>query len=103
MVDQTTILDDRRGHKERAAAELRRMRAEVEADQAALRKRRDALETMLAAQPSANWHEAAEKARYLLFLFAETPSAADPRRQKLIRDLLADFDRLLTRDPQLGP
>lgn len=95
MADRPTNLDDHRGLKGRAAAELRRMRAEVEADQALLRQRRDALEKVLTASPSADWAEAVEKARYLLSLFAETPAAADPRRQKLIGDLLADFDRLL--------
>jgi hypothetical protein len=101
MVDRTTNLDDHRGLKARAATELRRMRSEVEADHAALRERREALEAMLAASPAANWSEAVEKARYLLSLFAETPSAADPRRQKLINDLLTDFDRLLKDEPQL--
>jgi hypothetical protein len=95
MVDNPTNLDDHRGLKARAATELRRLRAEVEADQALLRQRRDALEKILTASPSADWAEAAEKARYLLSLFAETPAAADPRRQKLIGDLLSDFDRLL--------
>jgi hypothetical protein len=96
MVDRTTNLDDHRGMKARAATELRRMRAEVEADQAVLRQRRDELETLLAAAPSADWAEAVEKTRYLLSLFAETPAAADPRRQKLMNDLLSDFDRLLS-------
>jgi hypothetical protein len=100
-MDQPTNLDDHRGMKERAAAALRLMRAEVEADQAALRERREALETLLAASPSANWYEAAEKARYLLGLFAQTPQAMDPRRQKLINDLLDDFTRLLDNEPTL--
>ena len=38
--------------------------------------------------------EAAEKAGYLLNLFAATLAAEDPRRQKLIAAVLADFDRL---------
>jgi hypothetical protein len=71
------------------------MRAEVEADQTALRERRDALEVLLAATPATHWADAVEKARYLLSLFAETPAAADPRRQTLMNDLLADFERLL--------
>ena len=41
-----------------------------------------------------HWHEAAEKARYLLKLFATTQAAQDPRRQKLIATVLADFKRL---------
>src|SRR5215212_9447231 len=95
MVDQPTLLDEHRGMAAQVATDLRRMRAEVEADQAALGKRREDLEKLLASAPCANWFEAAEKTRYLLSLFAETPAAADPRRQKLMNDLLADFERLL--------
>jgi hypothetical protein len=98
MVDQPTSLDEHRGMAAQVATDLRRLRAEVEADQAALRHRRDALEKLLMAAPSADWSSAVEKARYLLSLFAETPAAADPRRQKLIADLFTDFERLL-RDP----
>jgi hypothetical protein len=95
MVDHTTNLDDHRGMKARAAAELRRMRAEVEADQALLRQRRQELEKLLFAEPAAGWADAVEKARYLITLFAESPAAEDPRRRKLIKDVLDDFDRLL--------
>jgi hypothetical protein len=52
------------------------------------------LESQLLAAPAANWHEAAEKARYLLNLFAGTLGAQDPRRQKLIAAVIADFKRL---------
>ena len=97
MADQTTNLDDHRGMAAQVATELRRMRAEVEADQASLRERRDELERLLAAAPSADWAEAVEKTRYLLSLFAETTAAADPRRQALMNSLLADFDRLLSK------
>jgi hypothetical protein len=90
-----TVLDQHRGMAAQVATELRRMRAEVEADQSALRERRDQLEKLLAATQSTSWEDAVEKARYLLSLFAETPAAADPRRQTLLTDLLADFDRLL--------
>ena len=73
----------------------RRLRADVEADQAALRDRRESLEKVLIAAPAADWAEAVDKARYLLSLFAETQAAADPRRQKLLQDVIADFERLL--------
>ena len=99
MADQTTNLDDHRGMAARAAIELRRMRAEVEADQASLRERRDELERLLAAAPAADWADAVEKTRYLLSLFAETSAAADPRRKALMDGLLADFDRLLSKSP----
>jgi hypothetical protein len=36
----------------------------------------------------------AEKARYLITLFAETSVAQDPRRQKLIDSVLDDIRRL---------
>jgi hypothetical protein len=42
----------------------------------------------------ATWPEAAEKARYLLGLFALTAIAQDARRQLLIASVLNDFDRL---------
>jgi hypothetical protein len=78
------------------ATEIRRLLAAVQADQAALRQRQDELERHLLAAPAATWPEVAEKARYLVTLFASTPEAQDPRRQRLISDLLEDLDRLST-------
>jgi hypothetical protein len=52
----------------------------------------------LLAAPAANWYEAAEKARYLLKLFAATLAAQDPRRQTLIAAVLDDFRRLANED-----
>jgi len=94
MTDKTIDLDQRRGMAAQKATSLRRMLADVEANEKALRLRQDELEAHLLAAPAANWHEAAEKARYLLNLFAATPAAQDPRRQKLIAAILADFRRL---------
>jgi hypothetical protein len=94
MTDKTIDLDQRRGMAAQKATDLRRLLVEVEADQSALRLRQEELESHLLAAPAANWHDAAEKARYLLGLFAASPAAEDPRRQKLIAALLADFDRL---------
>jgi hypothetical protein len=98
MTGEPTILDEHRGMMAQKATDLRRLRAEVEADQEALRQRQDALEVMLVSMPAATWSEAAEKVRYLLGLFAATPAAEDPRRRQLIQDVLADFDRLLGPD-----
>ena len=95
MVERPTDLDGHRGMQAQKATELRRLRSEVEADHEALKTRQDALEAMLDAAPATAWPEAVEKARYLLGLFAQTPTAQDPRRQRLIKDVLADFDRLL--------
>ena len=94
MTDKTIDLDQHRGMAAQKATEIRRMLAEVEANEQSLRVRQDELETQLIAAPAANWHDAAEKARYLLNLFAATPTGQDPRRQKLIAAVLADFRRL---------
>ena len=95
MAEHPTSLDAYRGMAAQKATDLRRLRAEVEADQAALRARQADLENMLADTPAATWPEAVEKARYLLGLLATSPAAEDPRRRKLIDQVLADLDHLL--------
>ena len=70
------------------------MLVDVAANEQVLRAKQDELEIQLIAAPASDWHEAAEKARYLLALFAVSPSGQDPRRQKLIEAVLDDFKRL---------
>ena len=94
MTDETINLDRHRGMAAQKATELRRLLADVETDQKALRLRQDELESHLVASPAANWSEAAEKARYLLNLFAASLTSEDPRKQKLIAAVLEDFKRL---------
>lgn len=94
MKHDPIVLDEHRGMAAQQATEIRRRLAEVEADQATLRERRTELEKFLLAAPASTWPEAAEKARYLLGLFATTSVARDPRRQKLIAGVLDDFSRL---------
>jgi hypothetical protein len=94
MTEKTVDLDKHRGMAAQKATELRRLLADVEANAKALRLRQDELEAQLVAAPAANWPEAAEKARYLLDLFAASLAAHDPRRQKLITAVLDDFERL---------
>jgi hypothetical protein len=94
MTDKTVELDQHRGMASQKATELRRLLTDVETNEKALRVRQEELESHLLAAPAANWYEAAEKARYLLKLFAATLAAEDPRRQKLIAAVLADFERL---------
>jgi hypothetical protein len=94
MTDKPIDLDQHRGISAQKATGLRRLLAEVESNEKTLRLRQDELETQLLSAPAANWHDAAEKARYLLNLFAATLGAQDPRRQKLIAAVLADFKRL---------
>ncbi|MDC7784730.1 hypothetical protein PQJ75_00495 [Rhodoplanes sp. TEM] len=94
MTDLPIQLDKHRGMIAQQATELRRLRADVEANAKALREREHEMETHLLAAPAQNWAEAAEKAHYLLSLFATTPAAQDPRRQRLIADVLKDFEIL---------
>jgi hypothetical protein len=94
MTDRPIALDHHRGMLAQKATEVRRMLAEVEANAKALREQQEALEAQLIAEPAASWPEAAAKARYLLGLFAATPIAQDPRRQRLISYVLDDFVRL---------
>jgi hypothetical protein len=92
MAHKTIDLDKHRGMTAQKATDLRRLLAEVQANETALRLRREELESHLIAAPAANWQGAAEKARYLLNLFSNT--SEDPRRQKLIAAVLDDFERL---------
>ena len=98
MTDKTIDLDQHRGMAAQKATELRRLLAEVQANEKALRVRQDELETHMVAAPSANWNEAAAKARYLLHLYASSLTGQDRRKQKLIAAVLDDFERL-AREP----
>ena len=94
MTDKTIDLDQHRGMAAQKATELRRLLTDVETDQRVLRLRQEELESHLLASPAANWQEAAEKARYILNLFAASLTSQDPRKQKLIAAVLDDFKRL---------
>jgi len=94
MNDKPIALDRHRGMGAQKATEIRRRLSEVKADQAALRRRKAELEKFLLGSPALTWREAADKACYLLTLFAATSIAQDPRRQKLIASVLDDFKRL---------
>ena len=98
MTDDTVELDSHRGMAAQKATELRRLLSEVESNEKSLRQRQDALEEQLLASPAATWQDAADKARYLLSIFASSPVAQDPRRQMLIARVLEDFVRLSGED-----
>ena len=100
MTDKAVDLDSHRGMAAQKATDLRRLLAEVAANEQALRRTQDELEAQLIAAPSATWEEAADKTRYLLSAFAATPSGQDPRRKTLIKAVLDDFSRLLSQDAQ---
>ncbi|KAB2874812.1 MAG: hypothetical protein F9K38_15315 [Pseudorhodoplanes sp.] len=99
--DTPVPLDHHRGMAAQKATELRRLRAEVEADEQMLRQRHNELQARLVASPAENWFAASEKARYLINLLAGTPQARDPRWKSLIAALFDDFDRL-SADPGEG-
>src|ERR1700757_1461062 len=99
MTDKTIELDEHRGMTAQKETTLRRLHAEVREKRDALRARQDALEEQLVAAPAESWEEAAEKARYLLTLFAASMDAQDPRRQRLITAVLDDFSRLAGETP----
>jgi hypothetical protein len=94
MTDKTVSLDEHRGMAAQKATDIRRLLAEVKNNEESLRERHNELALRLVATPAANWEEAAEKARYLISLFAATPAADDPRQKKLIAAVLEDFTRL---------
>jgi hypothetical protein len=94
MTEKTDDLDHHRGMAAQKATNLRRLLADLAANEQALRTKLDELESQMIAAPASNWHEAAEKARYLLALFAASPAGEDPRRRKLIVAVLDDFKPL---------
>jgi hypothetical protein len=96
MTEKPVDLDKHRGMAAQKATELRRLLSEVAANEETLRDRQRELEDQLLATPSLSWEEAAEKARYLLSLFASSLAGQDPRRQMLIARVLEDFVRLTT-------
>ncbi len=93
-MDKPVDLDEHRGMAAQKQTEIRRLLHEVQANQTALRDRMEEIETVMVAAEAVTWPEAAAKARYLIQLYAATPDARDPRRQKLIAGVLADLARL---------
>jgi|SRR5271169_2378037 hypothetical protein len=93
-MDRPVELDEHRGMSAQRSTEIRRRLHEVQADQAALRRRQEEFERCAVAAASTTWPEAAAKARYLIQLFAATPEAQDPRRQQLIAKVLDELTRL---------
>ena len=96
MNDVPIELDIHRGMSAQKETLLRRKQAEVQADQAALQKRKEEFEDFLVSKPAATQEEAAAKARYLIQLYADTAAGSDPRRMLLIIRALDDLDRLFS-------
>src|SRR5271167_4497138 len=93
MTDKPVELDEHRGMAAQKSTDTRRRLREVQADQSALRRRQEEFERYAVAAPSSSWPAVAERARYLIQLFAATPEAQDPRRQELIASVLDDLAR----------
>ena len=91
VTSELISLDEHRSVAARRETRIRLRRSEADANLCALQSRALELERTLSATPSRTWPEAAEKARYLLALFATTAPAQDPLRQRLIVRVLEDF------------
>ena len=94
MTGDPIDLDQRRGIIAQKATDSRRLMTQVEANERQLRERREELEAHLIAAPATSWAEAAEKARYVIRLYAATLGAGDSQRRALIEAVLDDFARL---------
>ena len=102
MTDEPIELDQRRGLVAQEATSSRRLLTQVEANERALRERRDTLEAHLIAAPAVNWVAATEKARYVIGLYAASLGANDTQRQALVAAVLGDLERL-ERDQSTNP
>src|SRR5205814_9495551 len=91
MTDDPVELDEHRGMAAQKLTEIRGRLNEVQADQAALRRRQEEFESHALAAPSTTWSEAAAEARYLILLFAETSEPSYLRRQELIAKMFDDL------------
>jgi hypothetical protein len=60
MTEKTDDLDQHRGMAAQKATNLRRLLADVAANEQALRAKQDELDSQMIAGPASNWHEAAE-------------------------------------------
>jgi hypothetical protein len=101
--DPAIDLDAHRGLRAQRETARRRNRTDVRADQDTRRENQASLEKHLFAGPAVTWPQVAEKAGYLLRLFATTGEGQDPRYRQLIEDTLRDFERLAanTTEPPL--
>jgi uncharacterized protein YjbI with pentapeptide repeats len=75
-------------------AEIWHHLSELEREEGTLRRRQVELERVLFAAPSATWMEAAERAQYLLTLFAAILDGQDPSRRQIIASVVDDLARL---------
>lgn len=101
--DPPIELDAHRGMEAQKSTDIRRHLQEVQADQAAVRRRQEDFENILVKGPATTWLEAAVKARYLIGILAASSEGLDPRRRKLIASVLEDLQRLCDEDAPPSP
>jgi hypothetical protein len=92
--DEPLDLDKHRGMAAQKATDIRRRLAEVESNAKDLRARLAAVEGHLLSAAAASWPEAAEKASYVLNLYAAGLAPDDSHHRDLVAAVLADFARL---------
>jgi hypothetical protein len=91
MSNDPINLDEHRGASSRLTAKIRQqLLRDFQIEQTELRLRQDELESILSSAPSETWTEVADKAQYLLKLYAVSPEAKDPHRQSLIARTLSE-------------
>jgi hypothetical protein len=100
--DFVITLDDHRAKPAHQMSKVHRLLVELITNRHVMRQSQRELEAELMAAPAHSWSEAADKARYLLKVFAATPMAQASRRQKLIASVLEDFARLSREDGAYG-
>ena len=94
MSNDPINLDSQRGMAAQKATEIRRLLAEVQANEASLRMQQAELEVRLTAAPAGSGEEGGEKFRYLIGLLAASPGGQGARRQLLIAAALKDLETL---------
>ena len=100
LSEQPVDLDKHRGMAAQKATDIRRHESSVQADQESVRLGQSELEKHLFEGPATTWQQAAEKAVYLLGLFAATADGQDPRYKRLIERVVEDFRSLTDAGPK---
>jgi hypothetical protein len=101
MTEKTIDLDQRRGMEAQKATDLRRLLAEVEANERSLRLRQDELEAHLAGPPGSELRGSRGEGPLCSRLYAATLTAEDTRRRTLVAAVLKDLERCAP--PRAGP
>lgn len=94
MSNDLVDLDEHRDVVRQRAIENRRLLNGVLIDQSRLRERQDEIENDLILTPATTLAETADKARYLIQLFAASPEAQIGNRRALVKQVIDELSRL---------